>query len=451
MTARARALTALTIAGVVAALLVTGELAVRARGRLEGPAVRLAPVPLTRAGDRAWAGRSAVRRRGGLLEVHLRGTPEEIGQAQSLLLHDEMIETERVVWRLFEQNVPSALVRRLLLDVVPLRYRELDLDLAPERRRELQAGALSFTPDPFATRLPGYQRSVYLAALYDIALGHEESPLVGCTTFTLGPGATGGAPLLGRAFDFEVDELFDRGKAVFLVQEEGRIPFASVAWPGLVGVVSGMNAEGLTLVVHGARAGEVRTRGEPVVHELRRVLGAARDAGDALRALEATEPLVSHVVVVLDAAGSAWVIERVPGARDAARRLPERAVTTNHLEGPHRDDPRNLRVRDGTSTLARRARGEELLGALRATAGPADALALLRDRAAPGGAPLPAGDRRAIDAGIATHAIVAEPRARRLWVSAGPHLDGPLVAFELPSLFAGGVDAEDVVATLPPR
>ncbi|MBM4362947.1 MAG: hypothetical protein FJ104_09725, partial [Deltaproteobacteria bacterium] len=63
----------------------------------------------------------------------------------------------------------------------------------------------------------------------------------------------------------------------------------------------------------------------------------------------------------------------------------------------------------------------------------------------------PPGDRRAIDAGIATHAIVAEPVARRLWVSAGPHLDGPMVALDLPALFARGVDAGDADAALPAR
>ena len=35
-----------------------------------------------------------------------------------------------------------------------------------------------------------------------------------------------------------IGDIFDRRKALFLVRETGKIPFASVAWPGLVGVVS---------------------------------------------------------------------------------------------------------------------------------------------------------------------------------------------------------------------
>jgi hypothetical protein len=388
------------------------------------------------------AGRGSVRHVGKILEVRLAGTPEEIGTEQSVLLHDEMVETERVVWQLLDQKVTSRVARLLLLDAGQWAYRGVAAALSDDRRRELAAGALAFRPDPFIDRFDTFQRFVYLSALYDISLGYERSPLVGCTTFTFSGSAAAGSPLLARAFDFDVHDVFDEQKAVFLVREDGKIPFASVAWSGLVGVVSGMNREGLAVVVHGARAGPIRTTGEPVVHELRRVLTDARDTNEAIRELGRTEPLVSHIVVLNDASGHAVVVERVPGAHPFVRELGERAVVTNHLEGPFASDPKNLRVREVSSTLPRRARGEALLRGRTDPATTVDAVRLLRDRAAADGSALPLGDRRAIDALIATHAVVMETRTRRLWVSEAPHTLGRFVAFDLARLLDPALDAQ---------
>jgi hypothetical protein len=309
--------------------------------------------------------------------------------------------------------------------------------MSPARLREIASGALAFEPDPYAGVLPTYQRFLYLNALYDISLSFEHSPLVGCTTVAFhGAARPAGGALLARAFDMEVDPIFDRGKAVFLVHEDGKLPFASVSWPGLVGVVSGMNAEGLAVVVHGARAGDTATTGEPVVHALRRVLSEARTTDEAVRVLAEHSPLVSHLVVAADARGDVIVIERLVGAPPVVRHLPERGAVTNHLEGPARDDPKNLRVRAETTTLTRRARADELVSRAATPVDPEAALAILRDRSAPGDVPLPAGDRRAIDAGIATHGVLFDTGTKTLWVSVAPHLEGRFVAFDLRRMLA---------------
>jgi hypothetical protein len=66
----------------------------------------------------------------------------------------------------------------------------------------------------------------------------------------------------------------------------------------------------------------------------------------------------------------------------------------------------------------------------------ASAVTLLRDRRGFGDRPLALGDRDAIDALIATHGVVMDTRARRLWVSVAPHLLGPFVAFDLGRMLA---------------
>ncbi len=367
----------------------------------------------------------------GVRLVYLAGTPEQIGAQHTALLYDRMAEDEQVLWDGFAEVVPLSPVRTLMFDVGRVRYRDVASSFPEARRREIAAEANAFVPDPYAAQLPTYQRMVMLHALYDIALGFERSPLLGCTAFGLGPEATAdGHALFARAFDFEAADVFDADKAVFLVHEDGKIPFASVAWPGFVGVVTGMNAEGVALAVHGGRAREPSTRGVPVAFSLREALASARDTNEAVAILAAQPVMVSHLVFVGDGAGRFAVVERAPGVPAHVRSQfphPGKASVTNHFEGPLAGDPRDTHVRETTSTLARRTRVDELLAAVApksATVG--TALELIRDHGCSGEA-CPLGDRRAIDAFIATHGVIADLTARALWVSEGPRLSGRFV------------------------
>ena len=443
------------LVGLVGALLlpVVAHLAIERMARMAPPPIDLpaGEVREARPGLSVF-GSSHLRRRGEILELGLVGDPAQIGVAHARLARSQMIENEGILFQRFEETVPSWPLRTLVLDMAQFRYRALDAELGNARRFELAAMATAFQPDPFADWFPTYQRHVYLEALYDIALSFEHSPLVGCTTFALaGSDVAGGETLLARAFDFEVDEVFDRGKAVFLVREAGKLPFASVAWPGLVGVMSGMNVAGVALVVHGGRAGRTQSQGEPVLHGLRRALGVATTTDEVVEALSERDVLVSHIVVVADAHGATAVIERVPGVAPHVRRLASRAVVTNHFEGPAASDPKNQRVRATTSTLSRRARGDELVAALVAPITVRDAVALLRDRKGEGGVELELGDRRAIDALIATHGVVMNTSRRVLWVSEGPHLLGRFVKFDLSRLLDADYDpgSDDRLESIP--
>lgn len=372
--------------------------------------------------------------RAGLRETYLAGTPEEMGYSHASLVRDRMVAGEEEVWALFVKFVPFSPARTLIMDVSRVRYRHVDRGIPEPRRREIAAEARAFDPDPFASHLPTYHRLVFLHAMYDIALSFERSPLIGCTAF----GVTGkdGHVLVGRAFDFEAAEFFDRDKEVVFFRPDGAIPFASVGWPGLIGVVSGMNLEGVTVVVNGARAKDPRSEGIPVVFSLREVLERAHDTGEAIQILSSQDVMVSHIVFVADAKGRFAVVERAPGEAAFVRASSEgqSAAVTNHFEGPLAGDARNQTVRATTTSVARRDRIDELLnGAHDLDA--RGAVRILRDHGCAHGA-CELGDRRAIDALIATHGVVADTTDRVLWVSRGPHLSGAFVRFDLRRVFA---------------
>jgi len=433
-----------------AASIVAMHAGIRARAHVTPPQVQVIEHPLLARSDGGRSfGPARLARRGAIWEVRLSGTPQQIGFAHARLLQQQMVANETVLLNHLQRVVPNGVLRTALLDLALLRYGNVSRGMSPARLEELAAMAQGFSPDPFADFFATFQRFVYLNALYDIALSFEHSPLIGCTTFVLPAEAGGSGALLARNFDFEVDPIFDREKAVFLVQETGKIPFASVAWPGLVGVMSGMNQQGVAVVVHGARAAEPTPDGEPVVHALRRVLSEADTTERALSVLAEHGVMVTHQVILADASGDAAVVERAPGHADYVRRLDGRAAVTNHFEGPLKDDAKNLRVRQETSTLTRRTRADELVAELPTPVTVADAVDLLRDRAGAHGQPLALGDRNAIDALIATHGVVMDTGKRQLWVSEGPHLLGRFVLFDMNTLWNADPPAPSEVSAIP--
>src|SRR5258707_11692403 len=91
-----------------------------------------------------------------------------------------------------------------------------------------------------------------------------------------------------------------------------------------------------------------------------------------------------------------------------------------------------------------------------AAVGPASAdvrsaVAMLRDHVCAKPAACELGDRRAIDALIATHGVVADVTDRVLWVSAGPHLSGRFVRLDLRALLRADASPPDegTLETLP--
>ena len=385
-------------------------------------------------------GDAYARKRGTINEVRLVGDPVSVGAAHVRLLYDEQVAIETELHEQFSHFVPLAPARWLIVDLARLRFRHLDEVLGDDYRRELAAQAAAFDPDPFTSLMGTYQRFVFLHSLYDIMLSFERSPLVACTSFVARGEATDGDAdeshtLVGRNFDFEGPQALDDRKAVFLMHEDGQLPYATISWPGFVGTASGMNLAGLAVVIHGARAGEPTTEGEPVAQTVRALLRKAHTTAEAVAMLADRQPMVSHMLLVADATGDAVVVERVPG-QPLHLRKPDgpTLALTNHLEGPMASDPKNQQVRQATSTLPRRQRLDELLAALPRPTQVGDVVSILRDKRGPGGAELPLGHRSAIDALIATHSVVMDTSGRELWVSEGPHATGRFVRFRLKEL-----------------
>src|SRR2546427_744412 len=86
----------------------------------------------------------------------------------------------------------------------------------------------------------------------DIMLGQcflDLMPMTACSTVALPAGpAPGHVARLGRNLDFKGLGVADKNSVVLVYHPSGgRNAFVSIGWPGMIGVLSGMNEHGLTL------------------------------------------------------------------------------------------------------------------------------------------------------------------------------------------------------------
>jgi hypothetical protein len=380
--------------------------------------------------------------RSALWTLTLKGDPYTIGYAHGSLGSRLFSAADDHMFDMMARFVPSGLKRWLLLSTIRWRYRAL-ADYTPAEHRAELAGMARAVHDQHRHVLPTYQRLLYYHATHDITQGLERSPLLGCTAFAgLGTATAGGHLIVGRNFDFEGGDIFDQQKAVLIVHAKDKIPFASVAWIGFAGVVTGVNAEGITIVVNAARTDDKAYEGMPVAFLARAVLEQAHTLDEAITILRKQRTLVSDVFLVGDGkAMTAAVVEKSP-TRFSVRRGKDTLAATNHfLAQDFAKDGENDRLRRYLTSGYRLRRLTELLQGQRGL-DPRRAQELLRDRKGVGGVELGLGHRNAIDALIATHSVVIDATALTLYVSEAPHTLGRFRAFDLRHLLRGESESE---------
>jgi isopenicillin-N N-acyltransferase-like protein len=409
--------------------------------RVAAAAREAAEKPLEVRGPRAFVGDSWLGHERGLWEAHLTGEPYAMGWAQGRLGNRLFLETEDYLFGELYHYVPSRMARWLIRAGVRLQYRHLG-DLLPADRAEELAGLAHAVDDLHGDFLPVYHRLVFYHALHDITQGLERSPLLGCSAFAVaGPGSSNGHLVIGRNFDFEGPEIFDRDKAILFFKPRGKIAFASVAWLGMAGVITGLNAEGIYVSINAARSDDKGGEGMPVEMLVREVMEQAHSVDEVVAIVKKTPVMVPDFYLVGDGkTGESAVIERTPRRTEVRRanRADGTILLTNHALSPSFGaDAENDRLKRYLTSGARYKRLEELVRHARGQIDARRALEILRDKKGAGGVELGLGNRNALDAIIATHSVVVDATAQIIWVSAGPHLTGRYVGFDLHRELAG--------------
>ncbi|MBW1990812.1 MAG: hypothetical protein JRI59_01520 [Deltaproteobacteria bacterium] len=245
-----------------------------------------------------------------------------------------------------------------------------------------------------------------------------------------GPRTADGAFLAGRNLDYPLflDILIDY-QMLFLVEPEQGQPFASLAWPGYVGVCTGLNRAGVALSQFSAMSRDTSLRGLPAALRFRLGLESAESVADAVRTIMELKGTIGNNVL-LASASEAWVLEL--SAHQGAVRRPEAGLitVTNHyqtaamapLKGrfPRRPpfSPLSAYYFTEEYSRAREARLQELAQGRRL--GPEDFQVILAD------------DRIANPGTVVS--VVVRPEDKTLWVARGqvpPVSQGPFQKIRL--------------------
>lgn len=162
--------------------------------------------------------------------------------------YQEQVFVDRI-----REFIPSEGYLKFLGGMIRIFNRNLGRHVPEEYRREIYARSLYCSHDFDAIGTP-YERQLNYHAAHDIGHAMSQYMLVGCSSFAAWGGASDdGKPVVGRNFDFYMGDDFTRNKIVTFCRPQAGHPFASIGWAGMIGVLSGMNSEGLTVTINAAK------------------------------------------------------------------------------------------------------------------------------------------------------------------------------------------------------
>jgi len=385
---------------------------------------------------KVWLGKSSTYQREGLPVVHLRGSPLEIGYAHGVLLREKVHTLETEFLQLVRGYVPQEWKLNLLKNYVIFRNRHLSDFVAEPYRLEIYATTLG-CPDARPELGPYYNRMLNYHAAHDVSYLMIDNPFVasvGCTSFgAWGRVTEGGHLITGRNFDWEAAEVFSRDRVVILCEPDGGIPFASVSWAGMAGVVSGMNRAGVSVTINGAPSNLPNETATPVAMVARDLLQRAHNLAEALEILRRARVFVSTLWLVGSRAdGRSIVVEKTPMATEVREPEGDSIVCANHFQTPGlRGDSRNTNYLAEATSMARGTRLAELIQTASQPINAVLAAQFLRDRDLPGGVFAGNGHRSTLNALIATHTTIMDLSDGIFWVAVPPNQLGKFVAFDI--------------------
>lgn len=385
---------------------------------------------------RTWLGQSWVARRDGLLVIRLKGTPFDMGYASGKLLEKEMHTLETEFLAMVRGYVPQTWKLNVLKSYVIFRNRSLSGYVPEDYRLQIYGTTLGCS-DIHPELGNYYNRLLNYHAAHDISYMMIDNPLVskaGCTSFGAWAGATQDGHLItGRNFDWEAAEVFSRDRVVILCEPDQGIPFISLAWASMAGVVSGMNRAGVSVTLNGAPSSLPGETATPVAMVARDVLQKAHNLDETLKIIREARVFVSTLWLIGSRAdGKFIVVEKTPQTTNVREPQGDSIVSANHFQTDRlKDDSRNLRYLEEATSIPRYQRMTELLqtnhGVINATV----AAGMLRDRNLPGGKFPSNGHRSTLNALIATHSTVMDLTDGIFWASCPPHQLGRFVAFDV--------------------
>ena len=378
-------------------------------------------------------GNSWLTERQGILQMYLSGDPFTLGYANAMLTQDYLKEQEASLMQVIRSHISAAWKLWLMKKYITWRNRDLPNFIPIGYQMEIYGLSRGYK-DPFPEIGPRYHRLLNYHAAHDISHAVMDHPLVGCTSFAAwGDHTASGHLLIGRNFDFQAGDCFDKNKIVIRVKPDRGLGFISISWPGMAGVVTGMNDRRIAVTINAGSSKDTRSIGTPVSLVIRQVLQHAGSLDEAMAIIRASEVFVSDSYLVADGkTGTAVVVEKTPSRCSVRKTTKQYIICSNHfLSDELKNDPANRAYMVAGTSVIRHERTESLAQEAKGRLTPQMVATIMRDRHVPGVKRPALGHPAAINSLIASHSVVIDATAGIIWVSQHPHQLGGYIPFSL--------------------
>lgn len=373
----------------------------------------------------------------GLYELYVEGNPMERGLAIGNLTEELMYRQEQVFFEQINALVPSEGQKKFLASFLKWYNRKLYKHIPEEYKTEIY-GLTRYASTDFNTIAEPYIRSLYLHGAHDIGHALQDLMLVGCTSFAVwDEKSEDGNLLIGRNFDFYAGDDFAENKIIAFINPDQGYKFMSVTWGGFIGVVSGMNDQGLTVTINAGKSKIPLVAKTPISIVTREILQYASTIDEAVEIAKKHEVFVSESIMVGSANdGKAVLIEVSPtnfGVYEVENS--SALICSNHFQSDnYGNDRRNLKTIEESHSQYRFDRMSELISE-EEKIDPTEAVAILRNRKGLNDTELGFGNEKALNQLLAHHGIVFQPTDLKVWVSSNPYQLGEFVYFDLKEVF----------------
>lgn len=280
----------------------------------------------------------------GQYEVFVKGDPLVRGVSYGRLTEPLLHYQEQVFVNQIREFIPSDSYFRFMYYLTVVMNRKLGDYVPLEYRKEIYGISLSCSNDYNVFGLP-YERQLNYHAAHDIGHAMQEYMLVGCTSFGVNAQKTKeGGLLIGRNFDFYVGDSFAKNKVLLFVEPDSGYRYFSYTWPGMMGVVSGMNEKGITVTINASKGALPLFAKTPVSILARAILQYSSNIADACRIANDHQLFVSESLLV--GSGSedrAVIIEKSPEKSGVYESKTGVLMCTNHYQSKvFKNDKENL-------------------------------------------------------------------------------------------------------------
>jgi len=373
----------------------------------------------------------------GLWEMYVEGAPFERGVLHGKLAKELLDIQEKYFVEQINQLIPSPFYLRFLKYFIGWFNRHLDEHVPLEYLLEIYGVSLSAS-DEYTFIAPNYQRMLNYHAAHDIGHALQGMAMVGCTSFGVWDGkAADKGMLIGRNFDFYVGDGFAENKIVCFIKPRKGYPHMMVTWGGMIGAVSGMNTEGLTVTLNAAASKPPLSAATPISLLAREILQHASNIEEAYAIAQNRETFVSESILIGSANdGQAAIIEKTPDKIGLYLPDDNYLICSNHFQSEtFAADVSNIENIRNTDSPYRFTRMQELLSRY-PTVDATEAATILRNQQGAGDKNIGMGNPKAINQMIAHHSIIFKPEELLVWVSTSPWQLGEYVAYNLSEVFS---------------